>query len=82
MLNAIIADNNTNKSQGAILGFNQSCASIGQTLGPIAAGFITIISIHAVFFLSSFYILIAFLFTFRLKDKERSCAMQRTTAHV
>ncbi len=82
MLNAIIADNNTNKSQGAILGFNQSCASIGQTLGPIAAGFITMISIHAVFFLSSFYILIAFLFTFRLKDKEHSVATCRTTAQV
>lgn len=82
MLNAIIADNNTHKSQGAILGFNQSCASIGQTLGPIAAGFITMISIHAVFFLSSLYILIAFLFTFRLKDKERTCALQRTTAQV
>jgi MFS family permease len=82
MLNAIIADNNTNKSQGAILGFNQSCASIGQTLGPIAAGFITLISIHAVFFLSSFFILIAFLFTFRLRDREHSIAAQRTTVHV
>jgi MFS family permease len=82
MLNAIIADNNTNKSQGAILGFNQSCASIGQTVGPIAAGFITLISIHAVFFLSSFFILIAFLFTFRLRDREHSLAARRTTAQV
>jgi MFS family permease len=74
MLNAIIADNNTNKSQGGILGVNQSCASIGQAVGPIAAGFITVISVHAVFFLSAFFMLIAFFFTFLLKAKEHSTA--------
>jgi MFS family permease len=70
MLNAIISDNNTNKSQGGVLGVNQSCASIGQTLGPIAAGFIMLISIHAVFFLSAFFMLAAFGLTFVLKRKE------------
>jgi MFS family permease len=69
MLNAIIADHNSSNSQGKILGVNQSYASIGQTLGPITAGFITAISVHAVFFLSACYIFIAFLFTFRLKAK-------------
>jgi MFS family permease len=57
MLNAIIADNVGPKGTGKILGINQSYASIGQTLGPITAGLITVISIHSVFFLSSFYIL-------------------------
>jgi len=71
MLNAIIADNNTKSTQGKILGVNQSYASIGQTLGPITAGLITAISIHCVFFLSAFYMLIAFAFTFRLKAKEK-----------
>ena len=70
MLNAIIADNVDQKEQGVILGINQSYASIGQTLGPITAGFATVISVHYVFFLSSFYILVAFLLSFRLKSKE------------
>jgi multidrug resistance protein len=71
MLNAIIADRNSDDEQGEILGVNQSYASVGQTLGPIAAGLITAISIHAVFFLSAFFILMGFLLTFRLKAKEQ-----------
>ncbi|SHN08830.1 MFS transporter [Mucilaginibacter sp. OK098] len=70
MLNAIIADNVDKSEQGKILGINQSYASIGQTLGPLTAGLVTVISIHSVFFLSSFYILVAFLLSFRLKRKE------------
>jgi len=70
MLNAIIADHTDQKEQGKILGINQSYASIGQTLGPLTAGLATVISIHSVFFLSSFYILVAFLLSFRLKSKE------------
>ncbi len=70
MLNAIIADNIDQTEQGKILGINQSYASIGQTLGPITAGFASAISEHSIFFLSSFYILIAFLLSFRLKAKE------------
>jgi MFS family permease len=70
MLNAIIADNVDQSEQGKILGINQSYASIGQTLGPLTAGLATVISIHCVFFLSSFYILVAFLLSFRLKAKE------------
>lgn len=70
MLNAIIADHTDKSEQGKILGINQSYASIGQTLGPLTAGLVTVISIHSVFFLSSFYILAAFLLSFRLKKKE------------
>jgi len=70
MLNAIIADNISQSEQGKILGINQSYASIGQTLGPLTAGLVTVISVHSIFFLSSFYILVAFLLTFRLKSKE------------
>jgi multidrug resistance protein len=71
MLNAIIADRNSDDEQGEILGVNQSYASVGQTLGPIAAGLITAVSVHAVFFLSAFFILMGFLLTFRLKAKEK-----------
>jgi MFS family permease len=71
MLNAIIADRSNEDTQGEILGVNQSYASLGQTLGPIAAGLITAVSIHAVFFLSAFFILLGFLLTFRLKAKEK-----------
>ncbi|MBK0380765.1 MFS transporter [Mucilaginibacter sp. SD-g] len=72
MLNAIIADHNKEGTHGKIMGINQSYASIGQTLGPVSAGLITVISVHSVFFLSSFYILIAFLFSIRLKSKEQN----------
>lgn len=71
MLNAIIADHNNPDKQGEVLGVNQSYASIGQTLGPVGAGLINAISVHAVFFLAAFYILIGFLLTFRLKSKEQ-----------
>jgi MFS family permease len=70
MINAIIADRIDHNEQGKILGINQSYASIGQTLGPVTAGFAALISVHSVFFLSSFYILIALLLSFRLKSKE------------
>lgn len=70
MGNAIIADHINQSEQGKILGINQAYASIGQTLGPLTAGLITVISVHSVFFLSSFYILVAFLLSFRLKSKE------------
>jgi multidrug resistance protein len=70
MLNTIIADRNEESERGEIMGINQSYASIGQTLGPVTAGLITAISIHSVFFLSSLYILIAFLFSIRLTLKE------------
>jgi len=70
MLNAIIADNIDHSEQGKILGINQSYASIGQTLGPLTAGLAAAVSIHSIFFLSSFYILVAFLLSFRLKSKE------------
>ena len=69
MLNAIIADNIDKTEQGKILGINQSYASIGQTVGPLTAGVAAAISVHSIFFLSSFYILVAFLLCFRLKSK-------------
>jgi MFS family permease len=69
MLNAIIADNIDHTEQGKVLGINQSYSSIGQTLGPLTAGAITVISVHSIFFLSAFYILIATLLCFRLKSK-------------
>ncbi|MCR8561448.1 MFS transporter [Mucilaginibacter sp. BJC16-A38] len=70
MLNSIIAEHTDKAEHGKILGINQSYASIGQTFGPLTAGLVTVISIHSVFFLSSFYILVAFLLSFRLKKKE------------
>jgi multidrug resistance protein len=71
MLNAIIANNSDDSTQGEILGVNQSYASVGQTLGPVAAGLVTAVSVHAAFFLSAFFILMGFLLTFRLKAKEQ-----------
>jgi multidrug resistance protein len=71
MLNAMIADQNDESEQGKVLGVNQSYTSIGQTLGPIAAGLVTVISVHSVFFLSALFILFGFLLTFRLKSKEQ-----------
>ncbi|MBE9584100.1 MFS transporter [Mucilaginibacter sp. JRF] len=70
MLNAIIADKTGSHEQGKILGINQSYISIGQTLGPITAGFVTAISLHSIFFLASLYILVAFALSFKLKRQE------------
>ena len=70
MLNAIIADHNDQSENGEVMGINQSYASIGQTIGPVTAGLVTAISVHSVFFLASFYILIALLFSIRLKSRE------------
>lgn len=71
MLNAIIAENNSRAEQGRVLGINQSYVSLGQILGPIGAGFIGALSVHAIFFLSAFYILIALLFSMRLRKKQQ-----------
>ncbi|RFZ95209.1 MFS transporter [Mucilaginibacter conchicola] len=71
MLNAIIADNNDEHHRGEVMGVNQAYISIGQTLGPVTAGLVTVISVHSVFFLSAFYILIALLFSIRLISKEK-----------
>jgi multidrug resistance protein len=70
MLNAIIADHNDDDKQGEILGVNQSYASLGQTLGPVLAGLITVVSVQATFFLSALFIFAGFLLSFRLKAKE------------
>ncbi len=70
MLNSLIADHNDPAKQGQVMGINQSYGSIGQTLGPISAGLIAVFAIHYIFWLSSFYILIAFLLSFRLKARE------------
>ena len=71
MLNAIIAENTEKAQQGKILGINQSYVSLGQILGPIGAGFIGVLSVHAIFFLSSFYILVALLFSVRLRKRHQ-----------
>jgi MFS family permease len=72
MLNAIIADHTESSEHGKILGINQSYASIGQTLGPLTAGLAAALSVHSIFFLSSFYILVAFLLSFRLRSKSKA----------
>ncbi|RYZ91997.1 MAG: MFS transporter, partial [Sphingobacteriaceae bacterium] len=70
MLNAIIADHSDDNEQGEMLGINQSYISIGQTLGPVTAGFVAAISLHSIFFLASLYILIAFVLSIKLKTQE------------
>ncbi len=76
MLNSIISENITKQEQGKVLGVNQSFASIGQIFGPLSAGLIAGFSINYIFFLAAFFILIAFLFTFRLKSKELTLSHQ------
>lgn len=72
MLNSIIADRNKQTEQGKVLGINQSYVSLGQIFGPITAGLAAAFSVHAIFFLSAGYILIALLFTFRLRSREQN----------
>jgi MFS family permease len=70
MLNAIIADHNDDSRQGEVMGVNQAYISIGQVIGPISAGAVASISVHAVFWVAAGFILIALLLSFRLKSKE------------
>jgi multidrug resistance protein len=72
MLNSVIASHNVKTEQGKVLGINQSYASLGQIFGPLTAGLIAGISVHAIFFLSAAYILIALLFTLRLHSKDQN----------
>jgi predicted MFS family arabinose efflux permease len=67
MLNAIIADHSAPAAQGEIMGINQSYTSIGQTLGPAAAGLAALVSLHSVFFLAALFMLAASVITVRLK---------------
>ena len=71
MINAIIAENNSKAEQGKVMGINQSYVSLGQILGPITAGYIGACSVHSIFFLSSGYILVALLFSIRLRSKQQ-----------
>jgi len=71
MINAIIAENNSKAEQGKVMGINQSYVSLGQILGPITAGYVGACSVHSIFFLSSFYILVALLFSIRLSSKQQ-----------
>jgi len=71
MINAIIAENNSKSEQGKVMGINQSYVSLGQILGPITAGYVGACSVHSIFFLSAGYILVALLFSIRLRSKQQ-----------
>ncbi len=74
MLNAIITDHSGDDERGKILGINQSYTSLGQTLGPVTAGFITAISLHSIFFLASLYILAAIVLISILRQQNKQPA--------
>lgn len=70
MLNSLITERTPQSEQGKILGINQSYLSIGQIVGPVLAGFVSIYSIHSIFVLSSAFVIIALIFAFRLYKRQ------------
>jgi MFS family permease len=67
MLNAIIANKMEEKERGLVMGVNQSYASIGQTIGPLLASAAALVSLPAIFFISSVLILWAMYYGWRLR---------------
>lgn len=70
---AIISNLSDKKSQGEILGINQSIQSLGMAIPPVIAGFAASIDRDLPIFLASCFILIAwlvFIFFFKKKNKE------------
>lgn len=63
MLNALISENTPATEQGSIMGINQSYISIGQIVGPLIAGMISLYSINYIFLASAGFIVIAFILT-------------------
>lgn len=70
---AIVSNLSDKKSQGEILGINQSIQSLGMAIPPVIAGFAASIDRDLPIFLASCFILIAwlvFIFFFKKKNKE------------
>ena len=71
MISAIISERTNKEDQGIILGMNQSYISLGQIIGPLIAGFISQISVAAIFIWASFLMIVGLLFIqFNRKTKK------------
>ncbi len=62
LISAILSERTNNEDQGYILGINQSYISLGQIIGPLAAGLVSRISINSIFMFAAILMYGGFLF--------------------
>jgi len=66
LVNTILSQETDEKSQGSVMGLNVSYGSIGQIVGPIAAGAIATIAISLPFLAGSIVVLFCFFLSFKV----------------
>jgi multidrug resistance protein len=71
MISALISERTNSEDQGVAMGINQSYMSLGQIVGPIAAGLVTTYSIRYVFLLAGVLMVVAGLATRNLYIKHK-----------
>jgi DHA1 family multidrug resistance protein-like MFS transporter len=60
IITGLLSERTKGEDQGGILGINQSYTSLGQVLGPLAAGAVAArLNVESVFFLSAFFLITA-----------------------
>lgn len=59
MIAGLLSERTKAEDQGGILGINQAYVSLGQIVGPLLAGAVTTMSIHAVFLLAGGFFVLA-----------------------
>lgn len=71
LISAILSERTNNEDQGYILGINQSYISLGQIIGPLAAGLVSKISVTSIFMFAAILMYGGFLFIQFSKSKVR-----------
>lgn len=71
LISAILSERTNNEDQGYILGINQSYISLGQIIGPLAAGLVSRISVTSIFMFAAILMYGGFLFIQFSKSKVR-----------
>jgi len=59
MISALLSERTKAEDQGAIMGINQSYVSLGQIVGPLAAGFVAAYSVRYAFLVSAGFLILA-----------------------
>jgi MFS family permease len=59
MIAALLSERTKKEDQGGIMGINQAYIALGQILGPLTAGLVSIYSVRAVFLLAAGYLFFA-----------------------
>lgn len=71
MLQSLVSEHTAADEQGRMLGLNQSFLSIGQILGPIIAGYVSIWQINNVFFAAAAFLFLGWLLVVLLPSPKK-----------